>query len=100
MRFSSVLLWSIQVCCNTMPGRKYINNDITNTTAHQSGKHFSNKIRSIILERDYIKTFQIVSSFPGVDVPADSPQGQSVKLREMTNKSSILDSRSFRVLGS
>ncbi|MEQ2253387.1 hypothetical protein ILYODFUR_031602 [Ilyodon furcidens] len=50
-------------------------------------RSFPNYLKSIILQRRLFpseKHLRQLPIFPGVDVPADLAQGQSVKLREMT----------------
>ncbi|MED6291697.1 hypothetical protein CHARACLAT_026221 [Characodon lateralis] len=48
-----------------------------------------NHLKTIILERERLfpgrKHLRLLPVFPVLDVPADSAQGQSMKLREMTN---------------
>ena len=81
--FVSLLPCSIQVCVNTMPRRKDISNDLREAivAAHQSGKGY--KAISIILQRERLftsgKHSGQLSIFPGVDVPASSPQGEKAK---------------------
>ncbi|MEQ2253586.1 hypothetical protein ILYODFUR_033667 [Ilyodon furcidens] len=99
---TSIRAGDLSVCCPgayrrelTMPGWKDISNNLSDTgvAAHQPGM-----MKFIILQRKRLfpggKHRRQLPAYPGVDVPADSAQGQSVKLTEMPKKpkSSISDS--------
>jgi len=83
------------VCVNTMPKR--ISSDLRE--AHQSGKDYLQTIwsPSCYSEEDYSrgihssgKYSRQLPVFPGVDVPANSPKGQTVQWSEKKSKTKEL----------
>lgn len=88
--FGSLLVWSFQLRVNKMPSRNHISNELRQAVvaAIKLGsiiRTFPNNVRSIVLHcwrftsRRYSRQ---LSTFPGVNIRANSPQGQTMQWSE------------------